>query len=165
VGKLAFLVPDDTQRVRVLIAPAGDGALVVPAGEDFAPSWAPPVQTIEDGSRLRVLVLPDPARPAALLPPAAGCEQVVLDFVIENLKATQGIEFTTSQQLRLAGFDGTFVQPLALTKQLGCRLDDGDVIPPAHARRLMVVYDMPAGARRRLQYRGFEVDEISVDLK
>jgi hypothetical protein len=161
---LAFLVPDDTQKIRVLIAPA-TGDLVVPAGEDFTPTWPPAVQTIEDGSTLRVLVLPDPARPAALPPPAAGREQVVLDFVIENLKTTQGIEFQTSQQLRLAGPTGSFVQPSALTKLLGCRLDDGDVIPPGHARRLMVIYDMPAGAPRRLQYRGFETDEVTVDLK
>jgi hypothetical protein len=31
-GQLAFLVSDDTQRVRVLIAPASGGGLVVPAG-------------------------------------------------------------------------------------------------------------------------------------
>ena len=163
-GQLAFLVPDDTERVRVLIAPAGDGALVVPAGEDFTPAWPTPIQTIEDGSTLRVLVLPSPTRSASLPPPAAGRELVVLDFVIENLKSTQGVEFTTSQQLRLIDQAGAFVQPSALTKQIGCRLDDGDVIPPGHARRFMVIYDMPAGAPRRLQYRGFEVDEVSVDL-
>jgi hypothetical protein len=164
-GQLAFLVPDDRQRVRVLIAPASGNGLVVPAGEDFTPTWPPPVQTIEDGSTLRVLVLPIPAPSAALAPPAPGREHVVLDFVIENLKTTQGIEFQTSQQLRLAGPAGAFVQPSALTKQFGCRLDDGDVIPPGHARRFLLVYDMPAGAPRRLQYRGFEVAEASVDLE
>lgn len=164
-GQLAFLVPDDTQHVRVLIAPASGDGFAVPAGDDFTPTWPTPIQTIEDGSTLRVHVLPSPAQPAALPPPAAGREQVVLDFVIENLKTTQGIEFQTSQQLRLAGLAGSFVQPAALTKQFGCRLDDGDVIPPGHARRFMVVYDTPAGAPRRLQYRGFEVDELSVDLK
>lgn len=60
---------------------------------------------------------------------------------------------------------GTFVQPSALTKQIGCRLDDGDVIPPGHSRRFQAVYDMPAGESRRLQYRGFEVDETTVDLE
>ncbi len=164
-GQLAFLMPNDMERVRVLIAPAGDGALVVPAGEDFTPAWPTPIQTIEDGSTLRVLVLPSPEPPASLPPPAAGREQVVLDVVIENLKTTQGIEFTTSQQLRLEGPAGSFVQPADLTRQLGCRLDDGDVIPPGHARRFMVAYDLPAGSARRLQYRGFEVDEVSVGLE
>jgi hypothetical protein len=164
-GELAFLVPDDTQHIRVLIAPASGDGLVVPAGEDFTPSWPTPIQTIDDGSTLRVHVLPSPAQPPTLPPPAAGREQVVLDVVIENLKTTQGIEFTTSQQLRLENPAGSFVQPSALTKQINCRLDDGDVIPSGHARRLMVVYDLPAGAPRRLQYRGFEVDQVSVDLK
>ena len=163
-GQLAFLVPDDTQNIRVLIAPAGGGGLNVSAGDDFTPAWPAPVHIIEDGSTLRVLVLPTPAPLAAIPAPAAGREHVVLDIVIENLKSTQGIEFTTSQQLRLVDSSGSFVQPSALTQQIGCRLEDGDVVPPGHARRLMAVYDMPAGVPRRLQYRGFEVDEVSVDL-
>ncbi len=164
-GELAFLVPDDTQHVRVLIAPASGDGLAVPAGPDFTPTWPTPIQTIDDGSTLRVHVLPSPAQLPVLPPPASGREQVVLDVVIENLKTTQGIELTTSQQLRLENPAGSFVQASALTKQLACRLDDGDVIPSGHARRLMVVYDLPAGAPRRLQYRGFEVDQVSVDLK
>ena len=89
---------------------------------------------------------------------------VVLDFVIENLKSTQGIEFTTSQQLRLVDPQGAFVQLDASTKELGCRLEDGDVIPPGQARRFMASYELPAGAPLRLQYRGFEVEEATVDL-
>ena len=163
-GQLAFLVPEDTKRVRILIAPAAEGGLVVPVGEDFEPSWSAPIRTIEDGSTLRVLVLPLPAQVPAPASAAAGKEQVVLDFVIENLSSDQGIEFTTSQQLRLVDATGAFVQPSAATKQIGCRLDDGDVIPPGHSRRFQVAYDMLAGAPRRLQYRGFEVDEVTVDL-
>lgn len=163
-GQLTFLVPDDSQRIRVLIAPSGEGALIVPAGEKFTPTWPAPVQTIEDGSTLRVLVLPAPEKLPVLPPSAAGREQVVMDFVIENLSTEQGIEFTTSQQLRLVDQSGKFVQPSTATRQIGCRLDDGDVIPPGHVRRFMVAYDMPAGAPKRLQYRGFEVDEVSVDL-
>jgi hypothetical protein len=59
---------------------------------------------------------------------------------------------------------GNFIQPAAATGELGCRLDDLDVVPPGHVRRLMAAYDVPAGTSMRLQYRGFEVDEISVDL-
>lgn len=163
-GQLAFLVPADTQQVRVLVAPAGAGALIVPAGEDFEPSWPTPVATIDDGSTLRVLVLPKPMQLPQLPPAATGREQVVLDVVIENLTTEQGIEFTTSQQLRLVDQSGKFVQPSAATQKIGCRLDDGDVIPPGHSRRFQVVYDMPPGEPRRLNYRGFEVDEVTVDF-
>lgn len=163
-GQLAFLVPDDTRSIRVLISSAS-GGLVVSAGDDFTPAWPTPTKVIEDGSTLRVLVLPKPSLSTTLPPPATGREHVVLDIVIENLADDQGIEFTTSQQLRLIDPNGQFVQPAALTKRLGCRLDDGDVIPPGHVRRLMAVYDMPAGVPRRLQYRGFEVDEVTVDLE
>lgn len=162
-GQLAFLMPEDSQHVRVLIAPASDDGLAIPAGDDFTPSWPTPVQTIEDGSTLRLLVLPFATPPASLPPAAAGQERVVLDVVIENLK-TQGIEFTTSQALRFEMPAGHFIQPSPLTQQLTCRLDDGDVVPPGHSRRLMLVYDLPGGQPRRLQYRGFEVDQVSVDL-
>jgi len=163
-GQIAFAVPDDSRHLRVLIAPAEIESLAVPAGEDFTPSWPAPVSTIEDGTTLRVLVLPRGETSAANPPPAAGRMRVVLDFVIENLKSTQGIEFTTSQQLRLVDPQGTFVQLDASTKELGCRLEDGDVIPPGQARRFVASYDLPAGAPVRLQYRGFEVEEASVDL-
>jgi hypothetical protein len=59
---------------------------------------------------------------------------------------------------------GKFIQPAESTKELGCRLDDLDVVPPGQVRRLMVAYDVPAGAPKRLQYRGFAVDEVTVDL-
>lgn len=164
-GQLTFLVPADTQRVRVLIAPVSADDLVVPAGEDFTPRWPAPIKTIEDGSTLRVLVLPPLAAPATLGTPPAGREYVVLDFVIENLKDTQGIEFQTSQQLRMINFAGGFVQSSAATQQIGCRLDDGDVIPPGQFRRFLAAYELPVGAAKKLQYRGFEVDETAVDLQ
>lgn len=164
-GELAFPVPVDSKNVRVLIAPAEGEGLIVPAGRDFTPSWPAPVGTIEDGSTLRVLVLPRPEVPASLPPPDAGQTRVVLDFVVENLKSTQGIEFQTSQQLRLKKPTGAYVQAAAATGQIGCRLDDGDVIPPGHSRRFMVAYDMPAAAPLKLEYRGFEVDEVSIDLQ
>jgi hypothetical protein len=123
-----------------------------------------PVQTIEDGATLRVLVLPSSGPPPSLPAPAAGRELVMLDFVIENLQSTQGIDFTTSQQLRLIDSAGAYVQPSTLTKRIGCRLDDGDVIPHSPARRFQVVYETAAGEPKRLQCRGFEVDEISVDI-
>ena len=163
-GQIAFAVPDDSSQLRVLIAPAEIEALAVPAGEDFTPSWPAPVITIEDGTTLRVLVLPQRESSAEMSPPAAGRMRVVLDFVVENLKSTQGIEFTTSQQLRLIDPQGKFVQLDASTNALGCRLEDGGVIPPSQARRFMAAYELPAGAPLRLQYRGFEMEETTVDL-
>ena len=163
-GQISFAVPDDSRQIRVLVAPAEIESLAVPAGEDFTPAWPAPVSTIEDGTTLRVLVLPQGESSAANPPPAAGRVRVVLDFVIENLKSTQGIEFTTSQQLRLVDPQGVLVQPDASTNQLGCRLEDGDVIPPSQSRRFMAAYELPTGAPLRLQYRGFEVDETTVDL-
>jgi hypothetical protein len=162
-GQLAFAVPADTEHVRVLVAPAG-ASLVVAAGDEFKPSWPDPVQTIADGSTLRLLVLPNPVVPDLQPPPAEGLERVLLDFLIENLSDVQGIEFTTSQQLRLVDPAGKFIQPAESTKQLGCRLDDLDVVPPGHVRRLQAVYEIPVGAPKRLQYRGFEVDEVTVDV-
>jgi transglutaminase-like putative cysteine protease len=164
-GQLAFLVPDDTRQVRVLLAPAGGNGLAVPAGDDFLPSGPVSESTIVDGSALRVIILPRAERPDSLPLPAEGRQQVILDFVIENLQTSQGIEFTTSQQLRLVDPAGAFVQPSALTQQLGCRLDDGDPIPPGQVRRFQVVYELPEDAPLRLHYRGFEIDEAYVDLK
>jgi hypothetical protein len=163
-GRLVFLVPEDTKHVRVMLAPAGEG-LVVPAGPDFTPDWPTPLHRIDDGATLRVRVMPSPRPPASLPAPAAGREHVVLDVAVENRLSEQGVEFQSSQQLRLVDAGGRFVQASApLTKQLGCRLDDGDVIPPGQTRRLQLVFDMPAGAARRLQYRGFEKEEATVEL-
>jgi len=163
-GRLTFLVPDDTQRIRVLIAPAGSDGLAVSAGADFTPSWPTPVHTIDDGNTMRILVLPTPSPSSALPPLTAGREYVVLDVVVQNLNTEQGIEFQPSQQLRLMDSAGKFVTASTATQQLGCRMNDGDVVPPGQARRLMAVYEMPAGAPRRLHYRGFEKAETIVAI-
>ena len=165
-GQLAFLVPGDSTRVRLLIAPGGGDGLAVPVGADFTPSWPTPLQTIEDGTTMRVHVLPIPQTPAGLPPPASGREYVVVDVAIQNLKPDQGIEFQTSQQLRLAGAGNSFIQlSPAATSQVGCRLDDGDVIPPGHVRRLIAVFEVPPGADHRLHYRGFEKEDAFVNLR
>jgi hypothetical protein len=155
-GQLAFLVPSDTKSVRFLLRPVNGGPLDLAVDDSVAPSWPTPVRTIQDGSTMRVLVLPAPARPATLPLAPAGREQVLLDVVVENLKPTQGIEFTADQQLRLLDASGHFYQPDRLTGQLPCRLTGKGVIPAAGSRRFALVYDVPIGQTLRLEYRGFE---------
>ncbi len=164
-GQVAFLVPDDTKNVRVLISPTRGGGLVLSTGAAFTPSWPAPINTIQDGTTLRVLVLPMPARPASLPAPASGRAQVVLDLVIENLKSSQGIDFQTTMQLRLMDPNGVFIQPSALTDQLACTMGNTGVVPAGQARRFVVVYDVPAGMPIKLQYRGFEQDEAIVEIR
>jgi hypothetical protein len=168
-GQVTFLVPDDTQDARLLIVPRLGTSVVLPVGRDFTPAWPEPVQTIEDGSTMRILVLPTPARPAGLPPPEPGREQVLLDVVVENLVPSQGIEFQGRQQLRLADPAGSFLQPLplsgSLAGQLACALGEMDVVPGGHARRFIAVYDVPAGMPVKLQYRGFEVNEVTVEIE
>lgn len=164
-GRLVFLVPDDAKKLRVLIAPAGTDGLAVPAGDDFTPDWPRPLHTIDDGTTMRILVLPSPASRSDLPRAAAGTEFVVIDVVVQNLSSDHGIEFQPSQQLRLMDGAGKFVMASPATRQLGCRMDDNDVIPPGHARRVMAVYEMPIGAGRRLQYRGFEKTETVVEIR
>lgn len=165
-GQLAFLVPHDTTRVRLLIAPAGGDGLIIPVGEDFTPAWPTPLESIEDGGTMRVHVLPSPPVPAGVPAPQPGREHLLLDVAIENLNRDQGIEFQTSQQLRLIGANGSFIQLSAsATAQLGCRVDDGDVIPPGHVRRAMAIFELPASTPPRLHFRGFEKDEAVVNLR
>ena len=57
-GQLAFLVPDDIKRVRILIAPGGDDGLVVPPGADVTPVWPKPVESIEDGAAVKIEAKP-----------------------------------------------------------------------------------------------------------
>ena len=164
-GQVAFLVPDDTKNVRVLVAPSLGGGIVLPAGAAFTPSWPTPLHTIEDGSTMRVLVLPTPSRPGSLPAAPAGREYVLLDVVIENLKANNGIEFQGTQQLRLVNPAGGFIQASPLSSQLPCRLDEAGVIPGGHARRFVLVYDVPAGMPLKLHFRGFEKDEAIVEIR
>jgi hypothetical protein len=164
-GRLVFMVPSDTQKVRVLVAPAGTDGIAVPAGDDFKPAWPEPLHTIEDGTTMKILVLPAAAPPAELPAAGAGKEFVMLDVVVQNLSGDHGIEFQPSQQFRLMDAAGKFTVASAATRQLGCHMDDGDLIPPGQSRRMMAVYEVPAGAPRRLQYRGFEREETIVDIR
>jgi hypothetical protein len=158
-GQLAFLLPADTKNVKFLLRPAIGGALDLAVGADFTPSWPAPVKTVQDGTTLRVQILPPPARPASVPPPSAGRDQVILDVVVENMKPSSGIEFQANQQLRLVDAEGHFHPPEAVSAQVPCRLTGAGVIPAGGSRRFMLVYDVPAGQGGRLEYRGFEKTE------
>jgi hypothetical protein len=163
--QLAFLVPEDTRHARLLVTPAGKSAIALPSIESFALSWPSPQQSIQDGSTLKLHVLPTPPRPASLPAASPGRELVMLDVVIENQKATQGIDFQGTMQLRLMDPSGAFIQPSPLSNQLTCTLGDEGVIPASHARRFRYVYDVPAGMPLKLEYRGFEKDTTVVEIK
>jgi hypothetical protein len=120
--QLMFLVPDDTKQVRLLVVPAGRGGIVLPAGGDFTPSWPAPQQTIQDGSTMKLHVLPTPRPPGSLPAAGSGRELVMLDVVAENLKSGQGIDFQGTMQLRLVDPSGAFIQPSPLSNQLTCTL-------------------------------------------
>lgn len=164
-GQMAFLVPDDSERLRVLVVPSRGGGIVLAAGSDFTPSWPAPQHTIQDGSTMKLHVLGLAQKPAGL---AAGGDReiVVLDFVAENLKANQGIDLQGTLQLRLVDPAGAgYIQPSPLSNEIACALAETGVIPAGHVRRFRYVYDIPAGAPIRLQYRGFERDEAVVEIR
>ena len=85
--------------------------------------------------------------------------------MIQNLSKDQGVEFQPSQQLRLMNPAGEFIEASAATEKLGCRMDDGESIPPGQVRRVMAVYEMPVSGARRLHYRGFEKEEAIVAIR
>lgn len=163
--QLAFLVPDDTKQARLLVTPAGKAAIALPSTDAFALSWPSPQQSIQDGSTLKLHVLPTPPRPAHLPAAGPGRELVMLDVALENLKATVGIDFQGTMQLRLVDPSGAFIQPSPLSDQLTCTLGAEGVIPAGHARRFRYVYDVPAGMPLKLEYRGFDRDSVVVEIR
>jgi hypothetical protein len=162
-GQVVFDVPTETRAVRLLVRAQRGGALDVPAGAEFQPSWPAPVATIADGGVGIVRVLPKIAPPATL--PTAGAQRrLALDLVFENKSQASGIELQWIQ-LRIETADGGFVDPSPLSAQVPCNLADNGTIPPGTARRFTLVYELPDGVTpARLQYRGFEVQETAVDL-
>jgi len=162
-AQLVFQLPADSRGVRLLVR-AQTGAMDVPVNTNFSLSWPKPTTTIADGGVLRVHVLPAPAALTSLPPPPDGRTYQLLDVVMENLRPTSGVELQM-EQLRLEGPDGSFVEPSPLSADVPCRLSGDGVIPPGTARRFTMVYEVEAGTRlRRLQYRGFELQETSVEL-
>ena len=57
------------------------------------------------------------------------------------------------------------IEPSPLSNQWPCHLGETGLIPAANARRFTLIFDVPAGMPRKLQYRGFEKDEVIVEIK
>ncbi len=163
-GQMVFDVPAETRAVRLLVRAQRGGGLDVPAGTEFAPSWPTPVATITDGGTAVIHVLPKIAVPASLPTATDGRGRLAIDVVFENKSKASGIELQWIQ-LRLQTADGAYVDPSPLSAEVPCHLPDGGVIPPGTARRFTLMYELPDGAAAsRLQYRGFELQETTVDL-
>ena len=162
-GQLAFLIPDDSRSVTLLVRPAQGGAIDLPAGAAFTPKWPTPAHTFVDGTTMKVHLLPAPSRPASLAEGTGGRRQVLLDVVVENLSQKSGIEFQ-AVQLRLVMPDGSFTDPSPLSAQVPCRLDGDGVIPAGGVRRFLLVYHAPPDAAARVHFRGFELQEGVADL-
>jgi hypothetical protein len=162
-GQLVVIVPAETHAIRLLLRAQNGGPIELPAAADFQPSWPAPVKSIADGTVMRVHVLPTPQPLPSLPAPSDGRALQLLDIVIENTNS-KGVEFQPVQ-LRLQAGDGSFVEPSTLSSDVPCHLPSDGTIPPGTARRFTLVYEVPAGPPlRRLQYRGFELQEATVDL-
>ncbi len=161
-GQLLFFVPAESKALRVLLRSAKGAPIDLPAPTDFKPSWPAPTQSIADGTTLRLHLLPTPAWPAGSAGPDAA--RRLVDVVVENLSPSKGIELQ-AVQLRLVKEDGLFVEPSPSSADLPCRLIPDIVIPPASARRFALVYDVGPDEKVRMNYRGFELDETTVDFR
>jgi hypothetical protein len=160
-GQLLFFVPAESKALRVLLRSAKGAPIDLPAPADFKPSWPSPTQSIADGATLRLHLLPTPAWPAGSAGPNAA--RRLVDVVVENLNPSKGIELQ-AVQLRLVKEDGSFVEPSPSSADLPCHLIPDIVIPPASARRFALVYDVGPDEKVRMNYRGFELDETTVDF-
>jgi hypothetical protein len=157
-GQLLFFVPADTKAIKVLLRSGTSAPIDLPAPSDFKPSWPTPAQSVTDGTTLRVHVLPGHGSVTA-----EGTLRRLLDVVVENLNPTKGVELDPVQ-LRLVRQDGSFVEPSATPADVPCRLVPDNVIPAASARRFALAYAIAPDEKVRLNYRGFELDETTVDL-
>lgn len=157
-GQVAFLLPADARQTMVLLRPPGGGPIDLPAPDRVKATWPRAVATIADGGTLRIDCLPAGAVPAGLRPPPPGKQYLVLDLVAENL-VPKGVELQPNQQFRLQDAAGTFYAPLPDSNRLVFHPTGRGVVPANLARRVQLLYLVPAGQPMRLAYRGFEKTE------
>ena len=162
-GQAAFLLPTDSRRMMVLLRPPAGGPIDLPAPDRVKAAWPRAVATIADGGTLKINRLPAGGPPSALGPPPAGKEYVVVDLVAENL-LPKGVELQPNGQFRLQDATGTFYAPRPDSNRLPFHPAGRNVVPANGARRLQLLYMVPAGQSMRLSYRGFETVE-TIELR
>lgn len=161
-GVLAFVVPEQTGRLELLVAAARVDPVTLLLTPDVAARGQPqPKATIPDGEVAEVLLngtaLTDQVGEVAA---PAGRRFLVLDLTVVNRSRTQGlvvqpVQFTvTDGQQRTA--------PSPVTAKLPHGLAQERVVPPAGRGRFEVAFEVPAGASSlRLAYQGFtKVEEV-----
>jgi hypothetical protein len=157
-GRAAFLLPADARQTMVLLRPPGGGPMDLPAPDRVKAAWPGSVATFTDGGTVKISFLPPGGLPPGFRPPPAGKQYLVLDLVAENL-LPKGVELQPNQQFRLQDASGTFYVPMPESSRLAFRPSGRNVVPANAARRLQLLYVVPAGQQVRLSYRGFETTE------
>ena len=164
-GQLAFVVPADSKSATLLLrVREPGGSLDLPVVSGAKPSWPSPASTITDGDVLKVHRLPGTAVPAGVPAAPAGSERIALDFVVENLRPSDGIELQLEQQFRIVTPDGKRIEPSGDSARVPCSLT-GDVVPAGTSRRFTLVYDVPPGQPLQFEYRGFNVKSELVKVR
>jgi hypothetical protein len=164
-GQLAFVVPADSKSATLLLrVRERAGSLDLPVIGNAKPAWPAPASTVTDGDVLKVHLLPGTAVPAGVPPASSGSERLALDLVVENLRASDGIELQLDQQFRLVTPDGKRIGPSGDSAHAPCSLT-GDVVPAASSRRFTLVYDVPPGQPLQFEYRGFNVKSELVKIR
>jgi hypothetical protein len=155
-GQLAFNVPAATRGATFTFRPAQASPIDLPILGNAAPQRPAARATLQDGSVLRVLLVGSGAAPAGLAQPPSGSEYLVVDYVVENLNAGQGLELQADPQFGLVDDAGQLHPPDAASAGLPCRLTGDAVVPAGSWRRFSLLYAVPIGQPLSLQYRGFE---------
>jgi hypothetical protein len=164
-GQLAFVVPADTKSATLMLrVREPGGSLDLPAVGNAKPAWPTPASTVTDGDVLKVHLLPGTAVPAGVPAASSGSERIALDLVVENLRASDGVELQLDQQFRLVTADGKRIAPSGDSAHAPCSLT-GDVVPAATSRRFTLVYDVPPGQPLQFEYRGFNVKSEVVKVR
>jgi hypothetical protein len=164
-GQLAFVVPADSKSAALLLRVRDRAAsLDLPVIGNTKPSWPAPASTVTDGDVLKVHLLPGTAVPAGVSPASSGSERIALDLVVENLRASDGIDLQLDQQFRLVTPDGKRIAPSGDSAHAPCSLT-GDVVPAGSSRRFTLVYDVPPGQPLQFEYRGFNVKSELVKIR
>ncbi len=155
-GQLAFTVPAGTESATLLLRLRQGGSIDLPVLGDGRTRKPTPTATHEDGTVLRVHVVGTSTPPAGLARSKPGFEHVVVDYMVENLRAGTGLELQLAQQFALADSQGAKYVPNRASQQLPCRLAGANVVPAGGWRRFSLAYVVPEGQPLTLEYRGFE---------